>query len=126
MNVLIVDTSVWISYFAGNQQRNIDVALAEGRVYLPVIVVSELLSGKMNSSQEKSLLSFLEELPLCAHDFEHWKRVGVLRRRLLQKGFEISTPDAHVAQCAVDLDGYLASEDKIFGKIASFCGFKMQ
>jgi hypothetical protein len=29
----------------------------------------------------------------------------------------VSTPDAHVAQCALDVDGLLLTEDTIFGKI---------
>lgn len=74
MNVLVVDTSSWISYFR-NKNKNvaeIDVALKEGRVYLPSIVLSELLSGKLKPLEKKRLIDFLKELPLCLSDFGHW------------------------------------------------------
>jgi predicted nucleic acid-binding protein len=41
-----------------------------------------------------------------------------LRARLLRAGLSVSTPDAHVAQCAIDCDGMLWSRDEIFDSIA--------
>lgn len=118
MNVLVVDTSSWISYFNGKNNDDIELALKEARVYLPPIVVAELMSGKMKSSDIEKLQSFLNELPLCETNIEHWVRVGKMRRQLMAKGLTVSTPDAHVAQCALDLDGYLVTEDRIFSSIA--------
>jgi predicted nucleic acid-binding protein len=51
-------------------------------------------------------------------ELEHWFRVGRLRADLRARGLSVSTPDAHVAQCALDLDGLLLTEDAVFGKIA--------
>jgi predicted nucleic acid-binding protein len=34
------------------------------------------------------------------------------------KGLSVSTPDAHVAQCAIDTGGVLLTEDRVFEKIA--------
>lgn len=118
MNVLVVDTSSWISYFKGEKSDDLDLALQEARVYLSPIVLAELLSSNLTANERKKLTDFLSELPLCKNDFDHWKKVGELRNKLLRKGITISTPDAEVAQCALDLNGYLMSEDKIFTKIA--------
>ena len=41
-----------------------------------------------------------------------------LRADLRARGLSVSTPDAHVAQCALDVDGLLLTEDTIFAKIA--------
>ena len=112
MNVLIVDTSVWISYFAGQNHRELDLALKEGRVYLPPVVLAELLSAKLHGHQRTELESFLSELTLCETSFSHWAKVGEFRAKCLAKGLQVSTPDAHVAQCALDLDGYLLSDDQ--------------
>ncbi len=49
--------------------------------------------------------------------FEHWLRVGELQQKSAQKGLSISTPEAHIAQCCIDFDGALLSEDKIFKKL---------
>jgi predicted nucleic acid-binding protein len=125
VNVLIVDTSSWISYFRNQKNDDLDLALQEGRVYLPSIVIAELLSGKMKNDQRAKLQDFLGELPICQNDFNHWVRVGELRAALLSEGYSISTPDAHVAQCALDLNGYLLSEDLIFQKISKHASLKM-
>jgi predicted nucleic acid-binding protein len=73
----------------------------------------------------EKLLDFLQELPLCYSGFEHWERVGLLRARLSEKGIQTSTPDAHIAQAAIDLDGVLLSEDKIFQKISRYSQLKL-
>ena len=118
MSALVVDTSSWVTYFAHTASSVIDEALAEGRGYLPPVVAAELLSGRMTSRQREQLEAFLVDLPLCDQSVEHWMRVGRLRALLSLKGIRVSTPDAHIAQCALDLNASLLSEDYIFPKIA--------
>ena len=128
MNVIIVDTSSWISYFNDDfreSHADVDLALKEGRVYLPPIVAAELLSSRLKTSERARLIDFLKELPLCEISFDHWSRVGELRARLAAKELEISTPDAHVAQCAIDLGGYLLSEDGVFKKVSSVASLRI-
>ena len=118
MSALVVDTSSWVTYLAHTAPSVIDEALAEGRVYLPPLVAAELLSGKMTPRQRAQLESLLLDLPLCNQHVEHWMRVGHLRSHLSSKGLSISTPDAHIAQCAIDLKAELLSEDHVFFKIS--------
>lgn len=106
-------------------EQEIDSALKEGRLYLSPIVASELLSGSLSSKEKKSLIDFLSDLPLCPILLDHWIRVGDLRAKLISKGVKLSTPDAHIAQCSLDLEGYLFTEDKIFEKIAPYVDLKM-
>lgn len=126
MNVLVVDTSSWIEYFRGRSSRIIDVALQEGRVFLPPVVAAELLSGYKPEGRRSSFIKFLHELAACDCDIDHWIRVGELRAKLIQQGLTVSIPDCHIAQCALDLKGYLLSEDKIFSKFASTVGMSLQ
>ena len=116
--MLVVDTSSWVTYFKGEANLAIDEALQEGRVYLSPIVLAELLSANLNDDRKSQLLSFLQELPLFQTDFDHWARVGILRRKLASKGLNVSTPDAHIAQCSIDLNARLISKDKVFAKLA--------
>ena len=125
MSALVVDTSSWITYFSHTAPSLIDEALGEGRVYLSPVVVAELTSGKMTSGQRTELESFLDDLPLCDSDFEHWVRVGRLRAQFFSKGLSVSTPDAHLAQCAIDLDADLLSEDRVFRQIAKQTSLKL-
>lgn len=119
MSALVVDTSSWISYFAGSgRPREIETALEEGRVRLPPIVAAELVSGPLGRRQRADLESFLGDLPLVESDLPHWLRVGALRSRLRARGLTISTPDAHVAQCALDLEAELLTEDAAFAQVA--------
>lgn len=118
MSVIVVDTSSWVSYFRQTIPSIIDEALTEGRVLVPCIVVAELFSAHLSQRQRRELESFLSDLPLCSADFSHWVRVGKLRSLLRMHGLAISTPDAHVAQCALDHQADLLTEDRIFSKIA--------
>ena len=118
MNVIVVDTSSWISYFKGIPNDDIDLGLKEGRVYLSPIAAAELLSSRLKPTERTQLIDFLKELPICESTFEHWARVGDLRASLAKKGVNVSTPDAHIAQCTIDLNGYLLSEDAVFKKIS--------
>jgi predicted nucleic acid-binding protein len=83
------------------------------------------MSGKMPEKSRLQLEEFLKELPLCDGSFEHWMRVGQLRRQLASKGLTVSTPDAHVAQCALDLKCTLISEDRIFASVAERVSLKL-
>jgi predicted nucleic acid-binding protein len=44
--------------------------------------------------------------------------VGDLRRHLADKGVSVSTPDAHIAQCAIDREALLLTRDAVFERIA--------
>ena len=125
MNVLLVDTSVWIDFFRGKTYPDLELALKEGRAVLSPIVLAELMSGARDKSEEKQLRDFLLELPLHPTPEEHWIQVGRLRHETAKQGFEMSIPDAHVAQCARDLDGYLLTRDQIFEKISKIAGIKL-
>jgi predicted nucleic acid-binding protein len=102
VSALVVDTSSWISYFAGRGSPLVDEALGEGRVLLSPVVAAELLSGTLRRDEQAELEDLLTGLELCRCDLGHWLRVGRLLAVLRKAGLSISTPDAHVAQCALD------------------------
>ena len=119
MSALVIDTSSWIAFFRdGGGDAIIEPALEQGAVYLPPVVAAELLSGRMAERARGDLEEFLLTLPLCPADVAHWFRVGRLRNSLAARGLSISTPDAHVAQCALDLGAELLSADTIFRLVA--------
>jgi predicted nucleic acid-binding protein len=118
VSALVVDTSSWIAWLAGGGSSLVDEALEEGRLHLPVIVAAELLSGRLDAPERAELQDMLSDLPAVGTDPEHWFRVGKLRAELRAKGLSVSTPDAHVAQCAIDAGGVLLTEDRVFEKIA--------
>ena len=147
MSAVIVDTSVWIEFLAGRPVPTLEDALAQGLVVLPPVVVAELISGARRPRERAAIADLIEALPLHETPVEHWIRAGelrralldrgvavstpdahvaqcaldrgALRRRLLDKGIAVSTPDAHVAQCALDRDALLLSRDAVFTRIAA-------
>ena len=84
MSVSVVDTSIWVDYFKGVENRN-----------------------------------------LIDCDFSHWERVGDLRSSFARKGITISTPDADIAQCCLDLDCLLMTKDNIFKQITKVLNLVM-
>ena len=126
MNVgLVVDTSVWIDFFRGRSIPLLEDALALGSVVLPPIVVAELVSGARKPADRAALIDLLDDLPIHETPRDHWVRVGDLRRRLIEKGHAISTPDAHVAQCALDRDAPLLSSDRVFARITRHAALRL-
>jgi predicted nucleic acid-binding protein len=122
---IVVDTSAWIAYFAGREYALLDDALKQGAVLLPPIVVAELVSGAPRARERAALVEFLQELPLCPADLDHWIRVGNLRRVCREKGLSVSTPDAHVAQCSIDADAPLFSLDSVFSAMARHTALRL-
>ena len=117
MSGVVADTSVWIEFFAGRPALGLEDALAHGLVVLPQLVVAELVSGARRKADRTSIAGLIEELPVHDMPIDHWVRVGELRRTLLDRGLSVSTPDAHVAQCALDRDAILLSRDAVFTRI---------
>jgi hypothetical protein len=125
VSALVVDTSSWIAWLAGGGSPAVDEALEEGRLHLPVIVAAELLSGRLAESERAELQDMLSDLPAVGTEAEHWFRVGKLRADLRTRGLSVSTPDAHVAQCALDTGGMLLTEDRVFEKIAKVVSLRL-
>jgi predicted nucleic acid-binding protein len=125
VSALVIDTSSWITLLARGLPPAIQEAVRAGTVHLPPIVAAELLSGRLGAREREELERSLEALPLCAADRWHWYRVGRLRASLAAHGVTVSTPDAHVAQCALDLDAELLAEDGIFALVARHCDLRL-
>jgi predicted nucleic acid-binding protein len=100
-------------------------ALAHGVVVLAPVVVAELISGAHRSRDHAAIADLVSDLPLHETPLDHWIRVGELRRHLGRHGVTASTPDAHIAQCAIDLGGVLLSRNAIFPRIARHCALRL-
>jgi predicted nucleic acid-binding protein len=82
----VVDTSVWIDFFTGKPASALEDALASGSVILPLIVLSELVSGARSEGDRTELDRVLYNLPLVVTPRAHWLRVGELRAFLARRG----------------------------------------
>lgn len=125
MSAIVIDTSIWVEYFRGAPLPLVDAALQDGTIALPVVVAAELLSGARRTVEAAELRDFLQLLRPHGETIAHWYRVGALRSLLARKGLHVSTPDAHVAQCALDLHAPLYARDAMFPKIAEVTPLKL-
>ncbi len=94
--------------------------MADGTLRLTPIVIAELLSGDLTPQQRAVVGELLQDFDLHDADLGHWMRMGDLRRRLATRGVNVTIPDAHIAQCALDRDALLLSRDEIFTRIAGY------
>jgi hypothetical protein len=123
---VVADTSVWIDFFAGRAVPFLEDALAHGSVALAPLVVAELVSGARRARNRVALADLIRELPRHETPLDHWVRVGDLRRRLRGRGLAVSTPDAHVAQCALDRDAVLLSRDVVCARMAGLARIRLR
>jgi predicted nucleic acid-binding protein len=123
---VVVDTSVWIDFFAGASIPALEDALAHGGVVLTPIVVAELVSGARRANDRAAITDLTRQLALHEARLDHWIRVGELRRDLRSHGVTASTPDVHVAQCALERGALLLSRDAIFARIARHSALRLQ
>lgn len=116
---VIVDSSVWIDYLDGQRIDAIERATADQSLVLSPLVIAELLSGDLTVAQREIIGNLLQDYPLHATPLGHWIDLANLRRLLRAHGINATIPDAHVAQCALDLDATLLTRDEIFARIAA-------
>ncbi len=115
----VADTSEWIEYLAMRPAPAFRQWLESGSVIVPPIVLAELTSGARSHEEQFVIEDLLADLQMHACSFHHCARAGELRRTLRAKGISVSTLDALVAQCALDLDAPLLTRDAVFWKIAA-------
>jgi len=125
VSAVVADTSVWIEFLAGRPTPELEAALSRGAVILPPVVVAELVSGARKAADRAAIVELVAYLPVHDTPVDHWVRVGELRRKLLDRGVTVSTPDAHVAQCALDRDAVLLTRDRIFTGVARVAGLRV-
>ena len=93
--MILADTSVWVDYFNGKDNKytdTLDAALVEGTVVIGDIILLEILQGFRNDedySSAKSTLSTLEQFEMlgnnmvtkCAANFRGLRKKGITIRR---------------------------------------------
>jgi predicted nucleic acid-binding protein len=126
VSAVVADTSVWVELFAGRPAPGLIEGLRQGSVVLPPIVVAELISGARQARDRAAIQGLVNELPLHETPLEHWPSCRDLRRRLAERGVSVSTPDAHVAQCALERDAILLSRHRVFARIAKVSALSLQ
>ena len=122
---IVIDASVWIDALSGEKIQRVEDALADGSAVIPPLVIAELVTGAVTPAMREAIGEFLQVTWIHDTPLEHWIDVGTLRRTLARKGVNVTIPDAHVAQCALDRDAVLLATDKIFREIAKYAPLRL-
>lgn len=121
---VVVDSSAWVDFLTSGA-ADVRRALSDGVVVLPPLVIAELITGATSLRHRETIGELFQEVPLHPTPLAHWLAVGDLRRALSRKGVNVTVPDAHIAQCAIDLDALLITRDSVFGKIARHTSLRL-
>lgn len=124
--MIAADTCSLSAYFKGEggpDVNRIDVALQNGELVLPPVVLTELLSDPVSRSTLEPVITQFELLEIGT---EYWERAGKTRRQVLSHGLKAKIADALIAQSCIDHDVALITRDSDFGHFAKYCGLKLE
>lgn len=117
MDKVLLDTSVWITFFrARNKEvvQEVGSLLTMNRVLIAGVVLLELLQGALNEKEVQKILTLMEPVSRIDPSSNTWEEAGRLSYSLRKNGFTISTVDALIAALAIENDALLFTEDKHF------------
>lgn len=123
--MIAVDSSSLIAYLKGDAGLDVDqvaAAIEEGRLAMPPVVLTELLSHPNASPATRQLLTGLKTLAL---EPGYWERAGDSRRILRTMGLRARAADALIAQSCIDANVSLITRDSDFRHYVAHCGLKL-
>ena len=111
---VLVDSSVWVSYFRnGKGHEVLEYLIDEGLILTNDLILSELIPALKIQNKLKliKILKEIESLPLNID----WEGVIKLQTKCLKKGISgIGIPDFIIAQNAMEHQAQILTEDKHF------------
>jgi predicted nucleic acid-binding protein len=127
--IVLVDTSAWIDFFAGRGQKAIREAIGElldnDLVATAGPIVLELLRGCRSAPERIRLEQNLRALHWLPVDERHWDRAGAAAFRLRRRGVTVSAVDALIATLAESAGCPLLQNDRDFVHIARHTGLRL-
>ena len=120
---VLIDTSVWIAYFKDPDSRfsdKVDELLTSAHVYVPKIVIAELMQGAKSEKEIAVIEDFFEAFTVIDHTENTWEQAGRLSFSMKRKGITIHLIDCYLAITAQENNCKLFSLDEHFKSIKKF------
>ena len=128
--MLIVDSSVWIDFFAGRELPNVrrlDTALlSDEEIGVPDIVRLEILSGVRKDATLRKITANLNALRRVAALDDDWDEAAALYRTCRGHGVTIrGVVDCLIARLAIREGAMLLAHDRDFALMARHCKLRL-
>jgi predicted nucleic acid-binding protein len=120
--VILVDTSVWIEFFRGNncpETALLGGLLRDSNICICGPILSELLQGVRNEREFSKIQNFANSLIYFPFHDRYFLDAAQLYRTCRKKGVTIrKTIDCFIAACAIDHEVELLHADSDFTALA--------
>lgn len=129
--MIIVDSSVWIDYFNGQQTietEKLDRLLLEEQLLIGDLILTEILQGFRNDQDFDKALELLSDLD-CVDmlGFRQAIRSATNYRLLRKRGIAIrKTSDTIIATYCIEYDNSLLFSDKDFDPFVEYLGLRSE
>jgi predicted nucleic acid-binding protein len=117
---VLVDTSVWVSYFRGGSpliSEKIDRLFAGAEVCVPKIVLAELIQGAKSEREISTIEDFSDAFTILDQSQETWLKAGQLSRQLKNRGKTTHLLDCYIAVIAKENACAILTVDDHFKEI---------
>ena len=121
--MVLVDTTVWIDFFAGRNEPHVikfqDFIEKEEDLSLCGVILTEVLQGIRSDTDYKKIKQYLTDLIVLPMRQATFLRAAEIYRSLRKKGVTIRKPvDCMIASVALEYDVCLLHNDRDFDQIA--------
>jgi hypothetical protein len=117
---ILIDTSVWIEYFRNRSSsisNEVDEILSKKEVYVPKIVIAELIQGAKSERDVSIIRDFLEAFKIIDQTEDTWLKAGDLSFNLKRKGKNVNLTDCYIAVMAQENGCQIFTLDEHFKDI---------
>jgi predicted nucleic acid-binding protein len=117
---VLIDTSVWIKYFRdkpASVSKKVDEILSRQEVYVPKIVIAELIQGAKSEREISVIEDFVDAFNVIDQREDTWIKTGKLSFNLKKKGKTINLTDCYIAVIAKEYECQIFSLDEHFKDI---------
>lgn len=120
---LVLDTNAYCDFAEGLPDCVNTIATHGDIIYLPAIVIGELMVGFMKGtkwqSNERTLRQVIARLKIEIIDVtpDVARKYGIIYLSLQKKGTKIPLNDVWIAACCMEVGGTLLTRDRHFGSV---------
>ncbi len=117
---ILIDTSVWIDYLKNKSSalsEKVDKILSENEVYVPKIVMAELIQGAKSEREISVIKDFIDAFHVIDQKEDSWIKAGRLSYNLKKKGKAINLTDCYISVIAQEHDCKIFTLDEHFKEI---------